>query len=115
MLCALRFLFLRIRFPRVRMISAFGNLPVPDPRRASLTLAASPVVNIRTVCSINVTADGTFDLVCILSMIGPRHPTMTATLLAVTIEVTDLDGITNSILLFDRHIYVVHTDLLSQR
>ena len=48
-------------------------------------------------------------------MIGPRNPAMTATLLIVTIEVADLDGITLSILPFNRLVDVVHNDLLSQR
>lgn len=96
------------------MISARGYLPVPDPRRPSLTLGTPPLEHIRPVCSIHIATDSTFGFVCILSMIGPRHSAMTAALLAMWIEVADLDGLAVPIQPFNRPIDFIHTDLLSK-
>ena len=55
------------------MISALGNPPVPDPRRPLLTLRTAPLMHISPICSVHIATDGTFGLVCVLSVIGPRH------------------------------------------
>ena len=96
------------------MISARGNPPVPDSRRPSLTLGTPPLEHIRPVCSIHIATESTFGFVCILSMIGPRDSAMTTALLAMRIEVADLDGLAVPIQPFNWPIDIIHTDLLSK-
>ena len=97
------------------MISALGSYPIPDPWRPFLTLGTQPLVHVRPIGSIYIATEGTFGLVCILSMIGPWHSAMTATLLPVKIEVADFDGLAAAILPFNLNIGFVHTDSFSQR
>ena len=97
------------------MISSLDNPPVPDPRRPILTLGTQSLVHVRSICPIHIATDGTFGLVCILSMIGPRYSAITATLLAVRIEVTDFDGLTAAIQPFNLNIGFIHGDRFSQR
>ena len=72
-------------------------------------------MHIGSVCSIHIVTDGTFGLVCILPMIGPRNSTMTAALLAVRIIVTNFYGLAATLLPLNWHIDVVHIYLPSQR
>jgi len=97
------------------MHSAFGNPPVLDPHSPFLTLGTPPFVHVGSICSIHIATDGTFGLVRILPMIGPRHSAMTAALLAVRIQVADFYGLAAAFLPLNLHIGVVHIDLLSQR
>jgi hypothetical protein len=48
-------------------------------------------------------------------MIDARHPAVTATLLAVRIEVADFDGLAAAILPFNLNIGFVHHDRFSRR
>ena len=52
---------------------AVGNPPVLDPRSPFLTLGTPPFVHVGSICSIHIATDGTFGLVRILPMIGPRR------------------------------------------
>ena len=101
------------RICRNRMRSAFGNPPVLDPRSPFLTLGTPPFVHVGSICSIHIATDGTFGLVRILPMIGPRHSAMTAALLAVRIQVADFYGFAAAFLPLNLYIGVVHIDLLS--
>lgn len=103
------------RICRDRMHSAFGNPPVLDPHSPFLTLEIPPFVHVGSICSIHIATDGTFGLVRILPMIGPRHSAMTAALLAVRIQVADFYGLAAAFLSLNLVIGVVHIDLLSQR
>jgi len=80
-----------------------------------LTLGAQPFVDISSVCAIHIAADGTFDLVRILLIIGPPNPAMTTALLIVWVEVADLNGFRAPTLPFNWHTVFLHTDSLSQR
>ena len=97
------------------MLLAVGNPPVLDPRSPFLTFGTSPFVHVGSICSIHIATDGTFGLVRILPMIGPRHSAMTAALLAVRIQVADFYGLAAAFLPLNLHIDVVHIDLLYQR
>jgi hypothetical protein len=97
------------------MHSAFGNPPVPDPHSPFLTLGTPPFAHVGSICSIHIATDGTFGLVRILPMIGPRHSAMTAALLAVRIQVADFYGLAAAFMPLNLHIGVVHIVPLSQR
>ena len=56
---------------------AVDSPPALDPRSPFLAFGTSPFMHIGSICTIHIAADGTFGLVCILSMIGPRNCAVT--------------------------------------
>jgi len=93
---------------------AVDSPPVLYPRSPFLTFGTSSFMHIGSICAIYIAADGTFGLVCILSMIGPQNSTMPAALLAVRIEVANFYRLADSVLPLNLHIDIVHIDLPSQ-
>jgi len=65
-------------------------------------------MHISSICSIYIAAVSAFSLVSVLSIIGPQHSTMTATLLAIGIEIPDFDAFAVSFPPFNvRKIYII--------
>jgi len=94
---------------------AVDNPPILYPRSPFLAFWTSPFMHIGSICSIHIATDGTFGLVCILPMIGPRNSAMTAALLAVRIKVTNFYGLFATFPPLNWHIDIVHIYLPSQR
>ena len=93
---------------------ADSRLPVLYPRSSSLTFGTSSFIHVCPICSINISTNGTFSLVCILPMVSSRHSTMAAALLAVRVEVANFYGLIAAILPLNLYIGLVHIVLPSQ-
>lgn len=65
-------------------------------------------MHVRAICSINMAADCAFSLIGVLSMIGSLHPAMTATLLAVAIEIADFNTLAGPVLPVDGDVVFLH-------
>jgi hypothetical protein len=94
------------------MISFVDNPPKLDSGCSFLTLRALSLMHISSICSIYIAAISAFSLVSVLAMIGPRHSTMTATLLAIRIEIADFNVFAVSFLPFDVKINLIHEPYL---
>lgn len=102
-------------FCRILMVSALDNPPVPNPRCPFLTLGTQPLVHVSSICPIHKATDGTFGLVCILIIIGPRYFAMTAALLTIKIEIANFDALTAATMPFNLRIGIFHINRFSQR
>jgi len=79
---------------KTETVSLPENPPIPDPGCASLTLGALPLMHVRPIGAVHISAIRTFGLVGILIFIGPLYPAMTAALLAIGVEITDFSTLT---------------------